>query len=233
MVPAPRVTCVFMNARSTRSPSAESAGTPSTCLGTGALSPVRADSSISSVAARRMRPSAGTRSPASTVTMSPGTRSSMGTSTISPPRRTFALTIIIFWSAATLAEALPSWLRPEEGVEQRQQDEHHAGHELAGQEQADDARAQQHDLHRVAVLAQQRSPAWLLGGFGELVRPVLGAPGLDLGRRQARRWVDGLRREGLLRAHGVPCGLGLADRCRHRARLRHLTLFLPWSVPFT
>ena len=54
--PAPRVTWVFMNARSIRSPSAESAATCSTCFGTGRLSPVRADSSISSVAAVRSRP---------------------------------------------------------------------------------------------------------------------------------------------------------------------------------
>ena len=45
-VPAPRVTWVFMKARSMRSPSAESAATASTCLGTGRLSPVSADSSI-------------------------------------------------------------------------------------------------------------------------------------------------------------------------------------------
>ena len=122
----------------------------------------------------------------------------MGTSTISPPRRALALTIIIFWSAATLAEALPSWLKPEERVEQRQQDEDHAGHELAGQEQADDAGAQEHDLHRVGVLAQQGPPAWLLGSLRETVRAELGASGLDLGRRQAGGCVDGLRREGIL-----------------------------------
>ena len=112
IVPAPRVTWAFMNAMSTLSPSAASAATVSTCLGTGTLSPVRADSSISRVAARMIRPSAGTRSPASTLTMSPGTISSMGISWSSPPRRTLALTIIIFCRAATLADALPSWLRP-------------------------------------------------------------------------------------------------------------------------
>ena len=111
-VAAPRVTCVFMNAMSTRSPSAAPSATASTCLGTGALSPVRADSSISSVAARMTRPSAGTRSPASTFTMSPGTRSAIGTCATSPPRRTLACTTIIFWSAATLASALPSWFTP-------------------------------------------------------------------------------------------------------------------------
>ena len=111
-VAAPRVTWVFMNAMSIRSPRAASALTASMLLGTGALSPVSADSSISRVAARMIRPSAGTRSPASMLTMSPGTSSSIGIWRTSPPRRTLAWTIIIFWSAATLASALPSWLRP-------------------------------------------------------------------------------------------------------------------------
>ncbi len=111
-VAEPRVTWVFMNAISTRSPSAASAATGSDCLGTGALSPVSADSSISSVAARRMRASAGTRSPASTLTMSPGTRESIDVSMSCPSRMTRALTTIIFWSAATLSSALPSWFMP-------------------------------------------------------------------------------------------------------------------------
>ncbi len=110
--PAPRVTWVFMNARSIRSPSAESAATCSTCFGTGRLSPVSADSSISSVAAVRSRPSAGTRSPASMLTTSPGTSCSIGNEASDPSRRTLALTTIIFWRAATLADALPSWFRP-------------------------------------------------------------------------------------------------------------------------
>ncbi len=71
-----------------------------------------AASSISRLAAAMMRPSAVTRSPASKATTSPGTSSSAGSSTSSPSRRTRALTTIIFWSAATAAAALPSWLRP-------------------------------------------------------------------------------------------------------------------------
>ena len=108
-VPAPRVTWQFMNAMSIRSPSAASAATASTCLGVGTLSPVSADSSISRVAAVRMRASAGTRSPASMLTMSPGTSWSIGISASSPFRRTLALTTIIFWRAEALASALPSW----------------------------------------------------------------------------------------------------------------------------
>ena len=111
--PRPRVTVEFMYAMSRRSPSGTSSpGTGSTAFSTGVLSPVSADSSISSVAATSRRPSAGTLSPASNVTMSPGTSSSDGMSTRSPPRRACALITSIFWSAATLSAALPSWLRP-------------------------------------------------------------------------------------------------------------------------
>ena len=187
IVPAPRVTWVFMNARSIRSPRAASAATASTCLGTGTLSPVSADSSISRVAAVSIRPSAGTRSPASMLTMSPGTSSSIGTEASLPSRRTLALTIIIFWSAATLAFALPSWLRPMAALKQGQADEHDAGRDLVREEEAEDARDQQDDLHRVLVLAQERLPARLLRRVGEVVRSVLGAAGLDLGGREALR----------------------------------------------
>ena len=110
--PEPRVTFVFMNAMPWRSPSGASAATGSRSLATGRLSPVRAASSISRVAAAMIRPSAVTRSPASKATMSPGTSSSAGTSTSSPSRRTRAFTTIIFWSAATAAAALPSWFSP-------------------------------------------------------------------------------------------------------------------------
>ncbi len=98
---------------SVRSPSGTSSpGTASTAFRTGRLSPVRAASSISSVAATSRRPSAGILSPASNVTTSPGTSSSAGTSTRSPSRRTCALITSIFCSAATLSAALPSWFSP-------------------------------------------------------------------------------------------------------------------------
>ncbi len=94
---------------SVRSPSGASACvTVSALFATGMLSPVSADSSTSSVAAFSSRPSAGTTSPASIATMSPGTSCSAGTSRSSSPRRTFALMIIIFCSAATAAAAFPS-----------------------------------------------------------------------------------------------------------------------------
>ena len=98
---------------SVRSPSGTSSpSTGSTPFETGRLSPVSADSATSSVAACSSRPSAGTMSPASIETMSPGTSCSAGSSASSPSRRTFALMIIIFCSAATAAAALPSWCRP-------------------------------------------------------------------------------------------------------------------------
>ena len=98
---------------SRRSPSGTSSpATVSTTFRTGTLSPVRAASSISSVAATSRRPSAGILSPASNATTSPGTSSSAGTSRRSPPRRTCARITSIFCSAATLSAALPSWLRP-------------------------------------------------------------------------------------------------------------------------
>ena len=113
MVPVPRVTDVFWNSMSLRSPRAMSA--PASAAGslpTGTLSPVSAASCASSVAEVRMRPSAGTMSPASTATMSPGTRSAAGTSTKRPSRITRAMGTCRLASASTLARALSSWLVP-------------------------------------------------------------------------------------------------------------------------
>ena len=75
-------------------------------------------------------------------------------------------------------------------VEQGQQDQEDAGVELAGQEQADDARDEEHDLHRVRVLAAERLPARHLLRLGERVRAVRRTPGVGLGRRQPDRRVD-------------------------------------------
>ena len=80
----------------------------SVSLGEATLSPVRAASSISSVAVTKRRPSAGTRSPASISTMSPGTTLSASISTASPSRRTRVMFFIMLWSDARLASALAS-----------------------------------------------------------------------------------------------------------------------------
>src|SRR5215217_7620257 len=96
-----------------RSPSATSSpGTGSVVLPTGRLSPVRAASSISRVAATQTRPSAGTRLPASIRTTSPGTSSSASISSAWPSRRTRAMVFIIWARALTLSSALASWRSP-------------------------------------------------------------------------------------------------------------------------
>ena len=96
-----------------RSPSGTSSpGTGSVDLPTGRLSPVSAASSISRVAARVIRPSAGTRLPASTSTTSPGTSCPASISTACPSRRTRAMVFIIWASAATLSSAFASWRSP-------------------------------------------------------------------------------------------------------------------------
>ena len=109
----PRVTAVFWKSMFERSPSATSVpGSAPASFGIGALSPVRAASCVSSVAARTMRPSAGTMSPASTSTMSPGTTSTAGTSATEPSRTTFACGTCRFASASMLARAFSSWRVP-------------------------------------------------------------------------------------------------------------------------
>ena len=91
IVAVPRVTWVFWNTRLIRSPRATSPpGSVPASLGTGALSPVSAASCTSSVAEDRIRPSAGTTSPASSSTMSPGTSVVDSTCSTCPERRTRA-----------------------------------------------------------------------------------------------------------------------------------------------
>ena len=88
-------------------------------------------------------------------------------------------------------------VEPQERVEQGEEDEDDAGRELAGQEHAHDARHQEHDLHRVLVLAEEHLQARLRLRLGELVGPELRAAGLDLGVGQAGRRVHALGRERL------------------------------------
>ena len=67
-------------------------------------------------------------------------------------------------------------VEPEHGVEQRQQQDHDAGARLLDRVDRDHAGDQQHDLHRIAVLAQERVPARLGLRLGEPVRAVLLQP---------------------------------------------------------
>ena len=110
--PRPRVTTVFMKTRFVRSASGRSPARASVVLATGVDSPVRVDSSTSMPGPPRIRPSAGTRSPASSSTTSPGTRSTASTSTTRPWRRTRARATSIAFSAARLRSARTSWRKP-------------------------------------------------------------------------------------------------------------------------
>ena len=78
----------------------------------GALSPVNDASCTSNEAEVTMRPSAGTRSPASINTTSPGTRPVESTSSTLPDRRTRAFGTCNWANASTLANALRSWFVP-------------------------------------------------------------------------------------------------------------------------
>ena len=112
-VAVPRVTEVFWKRTEDRSPSAASGSVSgSLSLATGALSPVNALSATSREALVAMRPSAGTRSPASTITMSPGTSASAEISMTDPCRRTRADGVCNEDRAATLSRALSSCRAP-------------------------------------------------------------------------------------------------------------------------
>ena len=109
----PRVTWVFWNTRFVRSPSATSpSGRVTRSLAIGALSPVSAASCTSRVAEDRIRPSAGTTSPASSSTTSPGTSLVDSSSSTWPDRRTRARGTWSLASASTLARAFSSWAEP-------------------------------------------------------------------------------------------------------------------------
>ena len=104
------------------------------------------------------------------------------------------------------------------GVQQCEEDQQHPGWHLVRDEKAEDARAEQHDLHRVCVLAQEDLPARLLRGVGELVEPERGLTGLDLGRRQADGLVDVLGVERVLDGQRMPGRR--PGRCRRGNRRR-------------
>ena len=143
----------------------------------------------------------------------------------SPSRRTRALTIIIFCSAATAAAALPFLAEAEHGVEQGQEEQDEAGAELLQRLDAADPGDEQDDLHRVAVLAHERAPARLDRRFRELVRvrpmpaarrprrPRARSPCRRPGGRsglQARAYARQLRRPARWSQRGALCRCHLA-----------------------
>ena len=113
MTPLPCVTGVFMNAMFVWSPAPTSASaSASVVFDAGVLSPVRADSSMSSEFASMIRPSAATLSPAVISTTSPRTTSSTGIDDSTPPRRTRAVCFVNDFRAFMALSALPSCRRP-------------------------------------------------------------------------------------------------------------------------
>jgi hypothetical protein len=72
-------------------------------------------------------------------------------------------------------------VEPHQGVEDREAQHHEAGRDVLEGDDADDGRPDEHELHQVAVLAQERLPAGFLRLLGQLVRPVAGPPLVHLG----------------------------------------------------
>ena len=140
------------------------------------------------------------------VTMSPGHELLRRRSRrAAPSRRTLALTIIIFWSAATLASALPSWLQADHRVEHGQAAMSttpvptcSSGNRLTI------AGDQQDELHRVAVLAQERLQARLLLRLGEPFGPNFCRRASASAVDRPRVGVDVRALEDLVRGQGVP-----------------------------
>ena len=108
---------------------------------------------------------------------------------------------------------LPFLVHAEDGVEQGEEEQDEPGPELLQRVEAPDRRDEQHDLHRVAVLAHEGLPLRLPLRLGEPVRPVLRAPLRHLGRGQALQRVrvelgDDVVRLERVPAVAVPLALG-------------------------
>src|SRR5207237_7674602 len=88
-------------------------------------------------------------------------------------------------------------------MEQGEDDQQGAGQALIGDEQADDARYQEDDLHRVSVLAQECVPARLLLFLGKVIEAEALASLRRLFGAQAAIGIDVPRLERVPRARGV------------------------------
>ena len=109
IAPLPCVTGVFMKAMFTWSPGPRSASASGpVSFDDGVLSPVSADSSMSSELAWMILPSAATSSPAASSTRSPTTTCSAGIEASAPSRRTRAVRFVSDFSAFIALSALPA-----------------------------------------------------------------------------------------------------------------------------
>ncbi len=188
---------------------------------------MRADSATSRVAARSRRPSAGTMSPASTATMSPGTSCSAGSWASWPSRVTLALMIIIFCRAATAAAALPSCRRPSTALNTVSSSRRMPVPHLLERVEAPDPGHEEHDLHRVGVLAQEGVDAGLGRGRRELVRAERRSRSSASAVAEAPLRVAPCALEDLVGGQRVPADDGSRGavrrhrRCPCRCRLGH------------
>jgi hypothetical protein len=91
----------------------------------------------------------------------------------------------------------------EPGVEQGQQDQANAGHVLVDQE-ADDRRSDEHDLHVFLVLLEEALPDRHRLGLGQGIRTVRLEPLAHLGRAQAAGRIDLEPGGDLIARQGVP-----------------------------
>ena len=171
--------------------------------GCGALSPVRAASWVSRLAARIRRPSAATMSPDSTASRSPGTTSMAGIATRVPSRITRASGTCICASASTLARAASSWRVPRPRLRSTSRSTTKRGRHLAD-DQAGDRDDDQHDVHRVPELAEGDLPHRGLRLLLQLVRAVADEPVRGLGRGQPPLEIGVQQLGHLLRRLGVP-----------------------------
>src|SRR5690349_21883048 len=106
-------------------------------------------------------------------------------------------------------------------VEQREQDQQDAGAELLERVQAADAGREQHDLHRVAVLAEEGVPPGFGPAGGELVRAELLGPRSRLGRAETALPVHPFGAKDLIGAECVPRELASRRRPSRSRYIRH------------
>ena len=161
--PRPRVTAVFMKAMQRRSPRPTSGlSIAAVSLSVGVLSPVRAASSISSVAATKQA-AVGGDAVARLHQHDVARHQPLGVDLDRLPVAAHAgdgLEHLLQRRQAGLGLGLPA--QAQHGVEDGQADQHERRPHLAGDDQADHGGRQQDDLHEVAVLAQEgREPGLL------------------------------------------------------------------------
>ena len=131
--------------------------------------------------------------------MSPGTSSSAGMSTQLAAAAHVRLDEQHLLERGDALGRLALLVQAEDRVQHGQAEDHDARANSCSATMLTIAAPSEDELHQVAVLAQERLPAGLLLRLGELVRPDLRAPPLDLAGVEARARVDAEPRARLLR----------------------------------